>query len=67
MPGSRLFPPSDSMKGRDIQSNVIDNGFIVQPPRYAELGGLSSSGKAVKKNQMNIRPPGSTERTEPVG
>lgn len=67
MAGNRLFPPSDSLKGRDVQSNVIDNGFIVQPPRYAEFGGLSSSGKAVKKNAMDVRPPGSTIRTEPVG
>lgn len=67
MSGKQLFPPSDSLKGRDIESNVIDNGFIVQPPRYAEFGGFSSANKGVMKNGMTLRLPGNDMRKVPVG
>jgi hypothetical protein len=65
MPGTRLFNPSDSMQVRDPQSNTTDDGMIVNPPRYAELGGLSSSGKTFK-NSMTIRKPAATIRKVPV-
>lgn len=61
-----LFKPSDSIKRRDLQSNVIDDGMIVQPPRYAQLGGLSGPTRGPSKNQFGIRPPGSTIHKEPV-
>lgn len=62
---SRLFNPSDSIAARDPLSNVIDDGMIVNPPRYAELGGLSSAGKTFK-NKMTIRKPAGTIRKVPV-
>lgn len=65
MPGTRLFNPSDSIAARDPLSNVIDDGMIVNPPRFAELGGLSSSGKTFK-NSMTIKKPAATIRKEPV-
>lgn len=43
----------------------LDNGsqsdMIVNPPRWAELGGLKSAGKIGKKNSMAVRRPGQTE------
>jgi hypothetical protein len=65
MPGTRLFNPSDSIAARDPLSNVIDDGMIVNPPRYAELGGLSSAGKTFK-NKMTIKKPAGTIRRVPV-
>ena len=65
MPGTRLFNPSDSLSGRDPQSNKTDDGMIVNPPRYAELGGLSSASKTFK-NEMTIKKPASTIRKVPV-
>jgi hypothetical protein len=65
MPGTRLFNPSDSLTGRDPLSNVIDDGMIVNPPRFAELGGLSSANKTFK-NSMTIKKPAATIRKEPI-
>lgn len=50
-----------SSKGRrDPLSNSKTNGRIVNPPRFAELGGLSSAKKkgAMMKNSLSIRKPG---------
>lgn len=66
MSGTRLFNPNDSLSGRDPQSNVKDDGMIVNPPRYAEFGGLSSSRKAIQHNGMTIRKPAATIRKVPV-
>lgn len=65
MPGTRLFNPSDSLAIRDPLSNVIDDGMIVNPPRFAELAGLSSAAKTFK-NKMTIRKPAGTIRNVPV-
>lgn len=47
---------------RDVLSNSRENGRIVNPPRMAELGGLSSvrKGGAMKRNDLTIRKPGGT-------
>jgi hypothetical protein len=65
MSGTRLFNPSDSMTGRDPLSNVIDDGMIVNPPRFAELGGLDAASKTFK-NKMQIKKPAATIRKVPV-
>jgi hypothetical protein len=65
MPGTKLFNPSDSIAARDPLSNVIDDGMIVNPPRYAELGGLSGASKTFK-NKMTIRKPAGTIHKVPV-
>jgi hypothetical protein len=65
MPGTRLFNPSDSLSGRDPLSDVIDDGMIVNPPRFAELGGLNEPGKAFK-NKLEIKKPASTIRKVPI-
>lgn len=42
----------------------LDNGstsdMIVNPPRWAQLGGLKSASKIGKKNTMGVKKPGST-------
>jgi hypothetical protein len=65
MSGSRLFNPSDSLTGRDPLSNVTDDGMIVNPPRFAEFGGLSGANKTFK-NAMTIKRPAATIRREPI-
>lgn len=68
MAGNRLFNPNDSLAPRDPQDNGSDAGMIVNPPRYAQLGGLSSAGaRGISKNAMSIRMPGSTQHKEPIG
>ena len=50
-----------SAKGRrDPLDNTKDGGLIVNPPRFAELGGLKSSRNATFKNRMTIKKPGNT-------
>jgi len=65
MPGTRLFNPSDSLTGRDPLSNTTDDGMIVNPPRYAELGGLDSASRTFK-NKMQIKRPAATIRKIPI-
>jgi hypothetical protein len=57
--GNGYLKPSSRGK-RDPLSNAKNNGRIVNPPRMAELGGLSSVRKkgAMRKNELTIRKPG---------
>lgn len=43
---------------RDPTSNAKEHGRMRNPPRYAEIGGLSSAGKAIFKNGANLSKPG---------
>lgn len=52
-----LFKPSGRGK-RDPLSNEQNNGRVVNPPRYAEMGGMTSSRKGFKKNDKSIQKPG---------
>ena len=56
---SYLKPTTKGMRG------PLDNGsaseMFVNPPRFAELGGLTRPSKIGKKNNMKIRKPGQTE------
>lgn len=63
---SGLFRPAGSLSIRDPLSDEKVNGNIVNPPRYAELGGLSSANKAVYRNTLKIVKPGASTRQEPV-
>lgn len=58
MASGKLLAPSDAMRIRNPQDNKTDNGLIVNPPRYAELGGLSGPRKTGGKNKMTVVPPG---------
>lgn len=53
-----------SAKGRrDVLDNSRDNGRVVNPPRMAKLGGLSSTkGRGLSKNEMSIRKPGQSTK-----
>lgn len=66
MAGTRLFNPADSLSIRDPLSNEQMNGNIMNPPRFAQLGGLSSRTKAVFRNMMKIVKPGASTRNEPI-
>jgi hypothetical protein len=51
-PGSRGF--------RQPTDNTQDNSNIVNPPRFSQLGGLSSASKAVQRNDKVLKKPGAT-------
>ena len=64
MSGDRLFRPRE--KGmRDPLDNNRRNGRVVNPPRYAQLGGLSSGKRGTVKNDMVIKKPGGTISENP--
>lgn len=64
MSGDRMFRPHE--KGmRDPIDDQRHNGRIVNPPRFAHLGGLKSAKKGVVKNDITIRKPGSTIAENP--
>ena len=54
---SRLFRPAERGK-RDPLSNQKQNGFVANPPRFAEIGNLDGPRKGFHKNDKNIRKPG---------
>lgn len=58
-PGVGKKPSGQGM--RDPTSNAQQNGRVVNPPRYPQLGGFTGSGKGFKKNDKNIRRPGDTK------
>lgn len=66
MAGTRLFNPSGSLSVRDPLTNEQMNGNIFNPPRFAQLGGLSSRNKAVFRNTLKIVKPGASTRNEPI-
>ena len=58
---SYLKPSTKGMRGPLDNGSVSD--MIVNPPRYCELGGLTSASKlGPKGNTMKVKPPGSTLR-----
>lgn len=63
---NRLFRPDAEGALRDPRSNAQVNGNIVNPPRYAQIGGLSSADKALTRNQFRVVPPGSSQRRVPA-
>lgn len=62
----KLFRPSAEGSRRDFLSNAKMNGNIMNPPRYAELGGFSNGSRGMSKNSFRIVPPGAGMRSEPV-
>lgn len=59
MAGIGLNKPS-SRGMRNPTSNEKQNGRITNPPRFAEMGGFTSTRKGFKKNNMAIKKPGDT-------
>ncbi len=57
---NRLLAPTT--KGhRQPLDNGNPNDRIANPPRFAEMGGLTSPKKIKGDNKMRIKKPGSTE------
>jgi len=61
MSSNFLKPSSRGRRGET--DNARNNGRVVNPPRMAQLGGLSSVKKrgAMSKNELSIRKPGDTK------
>ncbi len=59
--GNGYLKPS-SRGRREALDNARMNGRVVNPPRFAQLGGLSSARKrgAMEKNNLSIKKPGDT-------
>lgn len=54
---SDLYKPRGAQQPRKPTDNNQKNGRIINTPRYAEMGGLSSAGKIGSKNQMHVEKP----------
>lgn len=59
MSSSYLKPSTKGM--RQPLENGSQSDMVVNPPRWAELGGLTRAGKIGKRNQMTVKRPGQTE------
>lgn len=56
MPSKFLEPSSEGLrKPTDSQK---ENGQIINPPRFAEMGGLDSAKRVAQKNPLRIQKPG---------
>jgi len=53
-----LFKPRGSLAPRRPTDNSQQNGQIVNTPRMAEFGGLSTPAKIGAKNKMSLVKPG---------
>jgi len=53
---SDLFKPSSTGR-RGVTDNARENGNIINPPRFPEIGGFTST-KPVQQNGIRIRKPG---------
>ena len=63
----RLFMPADSLQPRDPLSNELRNGNIMNPRRYAEIGGLHGPNvRGFEASTMDVKTPESTQRRVPV-
>jgi hypothetical protein len=61
-----LIRPTDSTI-RGPLDNARHNGNIVNPPRFSQLGGLTSgSAMGIGGNDLSVRPPGATQRPVPM-
>lgn len=58
---AKLFEPSAQGK-RDPNDNARQNGRIINTPRYAQFGGLTSASKALTGNNMKIVKPGGSAK-----
>ncbi|MBV8648469.1 hypothetical protein [Paludibacterium sp.] len=54
---SEIFKPSSTGMRRPTD-NKRENGRIINPPRFAELGGLGDASKTMTGNNIRIQKPG---------
>ncbi len=57
---SGYLKPSTKGMRQPLENGSVSD-MIVQPKRFAELGGLKSPSKIGKRNTMAVRRPGQTE------
>ena len=57
-----LFRPRGVASPRNPTTDKQNNGQIVNPPRFEQMGGLSASNKTGAKNQFTIKPPGDGQK-----
>jgi hypothetical protein len=59
--GNKFLGPKGALRPRDPLSNQQQDGVVRSPPRYSQLGGLTSGGKkGFFKNHNSIKKPGNT-------
>jgi hypothetical protein len=67
MAGDRLFDPSSSLTIRPPQDNGSPGDKIRNPPRYMQLGGITSGRVAgFMANGFGIKTPGNTQTKVPM-
>ena len=54
---ARYLEPSTSNIRKPTDA-AQDNGQVINPPRFAQLGGLDKPSRIAKKNPLTIRKPG---------
>lgn len=57
-----IFKPRGASSPRSPTTDQQKNGQVVNTPRFAHFGGLSSSVKAGFKNMMTMSRPGDTKK-----
>lgn len=57
-----IFKPRGAGGIRPATTDQQAHGRIYNQPRYAHLGGLSSSKKAGSKNMMGVKKPGDGQK-----
>lgn len=57
-----LFKPKGMLQPRRPTDNSQQNGQVMNTPRFAEMGGLSTAAKTGKRNAMTISKPGGTKK-----
>lgn len=58
--GTSYLKPSTKGMRQPLENGSASDMFV-NPPRWAELGGLKNASKIGKKNKMAIRKPGQSE------
>jgi hypothetical protein len=67
MSAKRLFKPSDALDVPSPTKTGQEEGNIINPPNYAQFGGLDSPNpRGLKRNDKTISMPGSTIKKVPV-
>jgi hypothetical protein len=57
---SYLKPSTKGMRD-PLDNGPGPEGKIANPPRFAQLGGLTSASKVGPRNKMSVRKPGASE------
>jgi hypothetical protein len=67
MAGLRLFRPNESLDVPSPTKVSQEEGNIINPPNYAQFGGLDSPApRGLKRNDKTISMPGATIRKVPA-